>query len=62
MDNTERLERSSRRLEAGYQIAVETGKCPDIQEMVLLMEEDPVTLKLRKGRGVTCYIMGHNCT
>ncbi|XP_055447675.1 vesicle transport through interaction with t-SNAREs homolog 1A isoform X3 [Meriones unguiculatus] len=26
LDNTERLERSSRRLEAGYQIAVETGK------------------------------------
>ncbi|XP_035186360.1 vesicle transport through interaction with t-SNAREs homolog 1A isoform X4 [Oxyura jamaicensis] len=25
LDNTERLERSSRRLEAGYQIAVETG-------------------------------------
>lgn len=25
MDNTEKLERSSRRLEAGYQIAVETG-------------------------------------
>lgn len=27
MDNTEKLERSSRRLEAGYQIAVETGTC-----------------------------------
>ncbi|KAE8589371.1 hypothetical protein XENTR_v10017542 [Xenopus tropicalis] len=26
LDNTERLERSSRRLEAGYQVAVETGK------------------------------------
>jgi len=26
LDNTERLERSSRRLEAGYQIAVETGR------------------------------------
>ncbi|XP_009695201.1 PREDICTED: vesicle transport through interaction with t-SNAREs homolog 1A-like, partial [Cariama cristata] len=26
LDNTERLERSSRRLEAGYQIAVETAK------------------------------------
>lgn len=26
LDNTERLERSSRRLDAGYQIAVETGK------------------------------------
>uniref|UniRef100_A0A3B3Z8I5 t-SNARE coiled-coil homology domain-containing protein n=1 Tax=Periophthalmus magnuspinnatus TaxID=409849 RepID=A0A3B3Z8I5_9GOBI len=26
LDNTERLERSSRRLEAGYQIAVETGQ------------------------------------
>lgn len=25
LDNTEKLERSSRRLEAGYQIAVETG-------------------------------------
>ncbi|MED6238249.1 Vesicle transport through interaction with t-SNAREs 1A, partial [Ataeniobius toweri] len=25
LDNTERLERSSRRLEAGYQIAVETA-------------------------------------
>ncbi|MBN3293749.1 VTI1A protein, partial [Polypterus senegalus] len=29
LDNTERLERSSRRLEAGYQIAVETGKHSD---------------------------------
>jgi len=28
LDNTEKLERSSRRLEAGYQIAVETGKSP----------------------------------
>ncbi|XP_035564040.1 vesicle transport through interaction with t-SNAREs homolog 1A isoform X10 [Canis lupus familiaris] len=28
LDNTERLERSSRRLEAGYQIAVETGASP----------------------------------
>ncbi|XP_075011182.1 vesicle transport through interaction with t-SNAREs homolog 1A isoform X12 [Calonectris borealis] len=28
LDNTERLERSSRRLEAGYQIAVETGFIP----------------------------------
>uniref|UniRef100_A0A671L7X0 Vesicle transport through interaction with t-SNAREs homolog 1A-like n=1 Tax=Sinocyclocheilus anshuiensis TaxID=1608454 RepID=A0A671L7X0_9TELE len=27
LDNTERLERSSRRLEAGYQIAVETDLC-----------------------------------
>ncbi|KAK1794001.1 hypothetical protein P4O66_010920, partial [Electrophorus voltai] len=28
LDNTEKLERSSRRLEAGYQIAVETGTSP----------------------------------
>ncbi|TNN82395.1 Vesicle transport through interaction with t-SNAREs 1A [Liparis tanakae] len=27
LDNTEKLERSSRRLEAGYQIAVETARC-----------------------------------
>lgn len=30
LDNTEKLERSSRRLEAGYQIAVETGKYSDL--------------------------------
>nr|XP_054493455.1 vesicle transport through interaction with t-SNAREs homolog 1A isoform X3 [Agelaius phoeniceus] len=32
LDNTERLERSSRRLEAGYQIAVETGVTYSAQE------------------------------
>ncbi|XP_064125397.1 vesicle transport through interaction with t-SNAREs homolog 1A isoform X7 [Loxodonta africana] len=32
LDNTERLERSSRRLEAGYQIAVETGKLWHVAE------------------------------
>lgn len=37
LDNTERLERSSRRLEAGYQIAVETGKNSESEQIVLLM-------------------------
>uniref|UniRef100_A0A8D0L3W0 Vesicle transport through interaction with t-SNAREs 1A n=1 Tax=Sphenodon punctatus TaxID=8508 RepID=A0A8D0L3W0_SPHPU len=37
LDNTERLERSSRRLEAGYQIAVETGKDSESEQIVLLM-------------------------
>lgn len=37
LDNTERLERSSRRLEAGYQIAVDTGKNSESEQIVLLM-------------------------
>ncbi|KAG8431895.1 hypothetical protein GDO86_019562 [Hymenochirus boettgeri] len=36
LDNSERLERSSRRLEAGYQVAVETGKHSGSEKIVFL--------------------------
>uniref|UniRef100_A0A8C5PXH3 Vesicle transport v-SNARE N-terminal domain-containing protein n=1 Tax=Leptobrachium leishanense TaxID=445787 RepID=A0A8C5PXH3_9ANUR len=35
LDNTERLERSSRRLEAGYQVAIETGKRSASEQIAL---------------------------
>lgn len=37
MDNTERLERSTRRLEAGYQLTVETGKDFEREQIIYLM-------------------------
>ncbi|XP_010857626.1 PREDICTED: vesicle transport through interaction with t-SNAREs homolog 1A isoform X4 [Bison bison bison] len=44
LDNTERLERSSRRLEAGYQIAVETGPLCFVPWMTDSVWTTPVSL------------------
>uniref|UniRef100_A0A9J8CPH3 Vesicle transport through interaction with t-SNAREs 1A n=1 Tax=Cyprinus carpio carpio TaxID=630221 RepID=A0A9J8CPH3_CYPCA len=46
LDNTERLERSSRRLEAGYQIAVETGSV----ELLMISTVWP------SGRNMSCPV------
>ncbi|XP_054061272.1 vesicle transport through interaction with t-SNAREs homolog 1A isoform X4 [Rissa tridactyla] len=43
LDNTERLERSSRRLEAGYQIAVETDSRSNLPETQILLGPDKIT-------------------
>ncbi|KAJ8284605.1 hypothetical protein COCON_G00034550 [Conger conger] len=55
LDNTERLERSSRRLEAGYQIAVETGtRAREAREQIASLEwrgDESRRRRLRPGRG-----------
>ncbi|XP_063100778.1 vesicle transport through interaction with t-SNAREs homolog 1A isoform X10 [Cavia porcellus] len=47
LDNTERLERSSRRLEAGYQIAVETGVPPCVTYWVVWFSFVEASLRRR---------------
>ncbi|KAM7170402.1 vesicle transport through interaction with t-SNAREs homolog 1A isoform 2-T3 [Macrochelys suwanniensis] len=49
LDNTERLERSSRRLEAGYQIAVETDWTGNVGKPEPRQREDPTF----SGKGIS---------
>lgn len=53
LDNTEKLERSSRRLEAGYQIAVETGTY-SVLDWVRMSERQQIVLLICEVGGYMC--------